>query len=107
MHKSAFVQTTGEAQYADDIAGPTGTLHAALVLSTVAHAKLISLDASHLEEMDGFEAFYCAKDVTGDNKIGAIVKDEEVFASTEIYHVGQVLGVVVAHNHERAVELAR
>lgn len=107
MHKSAFLQTTGEALYVDDMAGPAGTLHAALVLSTVAHAKLLSIDASELEDMDGFEAFFCAKDVTGDNKIGAVVKDEEVFASDEIFHVGQVLGVVVATSHERAVELAR
>lgn len=31
--------------------------------------------------VQGVHGFYCAKDVPGDNNIGDIVHDEEVFAS--------------------------
>ena len=39
-------QVTGEATYVDDIPLPANTLYAAVVLSTRAHAKLLSVDAS-------------------------------------------------------------
>ena len=39
-------QVTGEATYVDDIPLPANTLYAAVVPSTRAHAKLLSVDAS-------------------------------------------------------------
>jgi len=65
---------------------PADGLHAALVMSARAHAALISVDASPAEKCEGFVAFYSAKDIprNGHNEIGAIVKDEEVFATKEV-----------------------
>lgn len=37
---------TGEALYTDDVPLPPGTLHAALVMSSRPHAKLLSVDAA-------------------------------------------------------------
>lgn len=107
MHKSAALQVTGEALYTDDIPTPTGCLYAALVTSTKGHAKLISVDPKPAEACPGFVAFYCAKDVTGDNNIGAILKDEEVFATDEVKFHGAVIGMVVAESHEEAMYAAR
>ena len=39
-------QVTGEALYTDDVPLPPGTLHAALVMSTRPHAKILSIEAS-------------------------------------------------------------
>ena len=45
MHQAAEVQVTGEAQYCDDVPKPAGTLHAALVLSSVPHARILKVRA--------------------------------------------------------------
>lgn len=43
LHRSAYLQTTGEAKYVDDMPSLPGTLHAALVLSTQPHARIKSI----------------------------------------------------------------
>lgn len=106
MHKSAPQQVTGEALYTDDIPVPAGTLQAALVMSTRAHAKLLSIDASAALEMPGVQ-FICASDVTGNNNIGAVVKDEEVFATSEVLCVGAVIGVILADTDDLAQRAAK
>jgi len=78
MHKSGYLQCTGEAKYTDDIDEPTGTLHAALVMSTKAHALLKSVDPSKALELPGVVRYFDHKDIKGSNHIGAVVKDEEV-----------------------------
>jgi xanthine dehydrogenase/oxidase len=103
MHKSARAQVTGEAIYVDDIPLPSNALHAALVTSTRAHARLLSVDTKECEACEGFVAYFSAKDVTGCNMIGAVVKDEEVFVTEFVKHYGAVIGVVVANTHEQAV----
>jgi xanthine dehydrogenase/oxidase len=40
LHRSAYLHTTGEASYTDDIPSMVNTLHAALVLSTEANARI-------------------------------------------------------------------
>jgi xanthine dehydrogenase large subunit len=39
-HDSALKHVTGQALYIDDMPEPAGTLHAALVLSPLAHGRL-------------------------------------------------------------------
>ena len=103
MHKSAPQQVSGEAIYTDDIPLPKGAVHAALVMSSRAHARIISIDSKPAEECTGFVAFFSAKDVTGSNHIGAVIKDEEVFATEFVKHHGAVIGVVIADTHDQAV----
>jgi xanthine dehydrogenase/oxidase len=107
QHKNADAQVTGETQYTDDLPLPSNALHAVLVTSTKCHARLVSVDMSEAELCPGYVAYLSAKDVTGCNKIGAIVKDEEVFVTEEVHHYGAVLGVLLADTHEQAVYAAR
>lgn len=69
---------------------PPSGLHAALVLSTKPHAHIISIDASEAISVAGFEGFFTAKDIPGSNNIGAVIYDEELFASNTVTCVGQV-----------------
>jgi hypothetical protein len=69
---------------------PPNGLHAALVLSRKAHARILSIDDSRAKASPGFAGIFLARDVPGDNKIGAVVKDEEVFATEFATCVGQV-----------------
>ncbi|GMY16295.1 xanthine dehydrogenase 1-like isoform X1 [Fagus crenata] len=107
VHLSARLQVTGEAEYTDDSPLPPNGLHAALVLSRKAHARILSIDDSRAKASPGFAGIFLARDVPGDNKIGAVVKDEEVFATEFATCVGQVIGVVVADTHEKAKLAAR
>ena len=45
-HESAAAQVAGAVTYIDDIPEVKGTLHAAPILSNVAHGKLLGLDAA-------------------------------------------------------------
>ncbi|CAN0876375.1 Xanthine dehydrogenase 1 [Linum grandiflorum] len=102
VHLSARLQVTGEAEYVDDSPMPPNGLHAALVLSRKPHARIVAIDDSKAKSSPGFAGAFFAKDVPGDNHIGAIVHDEEVFATELVTCVGQVIGVVVADTHENA-----
>ena len=52
-HESARAHVAGAATYVDDIAEVKGTLHAAPILSTVAHAKLLGIDATDALRLPG------------------------------------------------------
>ncbi|KAJ8605889.1 hypothetical protein CTAYLR_000597 [Chrysophaeum taylorii] len=96
MHRSALLQASGKASYADDL---PSELHAALVLTTKPHANFkVQVPANVV--------FFGAADVA-DNRIGAVLKDEELFATTKATSTGQPIGVVVAASHKAAVEAAR
>ncbi|KAI3520468.1 hypothetical protein L1887_09906 [Cichorium endivia] len=107
VHMSARLQVTGEAEYTDDTPMPPGGLHAAMILSTKPHARLVSIDDSGARSSPGFAGIFFAKDIPGDNATGPIVEDEQVFASDVVTCVGQVIGVVVADTHENAKLAAR
>lgn len=81
---------TGEAEYIDDMPTPQYTLHAALLLSEKAHARILSIDDSLAKSSPGFISLFLSKDVPGSNKIGVLIQDEEVFASDIVTCVGQV-----------------
>ncbi|BBM98107.1 xanthine dehydrogenase/oxidase [Marchantia polymorpha subsp. ruderalis] len=102
MHLSANLQVTGEAEYVDDVPVPANILHAYLVLSTRPHAKILSVDTKEAEAQPGFEGYFCVKDVPGGNNLGAVVPDEELFATEVVTCVGQVIGIVVADTHQNA-----
>ncbi|KAK7325036.1 hypothetical protein VNO77_29072 [Canavalia gladiata] len=107
IHLSSRLQVTGEAEYADDIPMPPNGLHAAFVLSSKPHARILRIDDSGAISSPGFVGLFLAKDVPGDNKIGPVVADEDLYAVEYITCVGQVIGVVVADTHENAKTAAR
>lgn len=108
-HTSALKQASGEAVYVDDMPRFENELYAGLVLSTRAHAKIISIDESSAMSIDGVERFFCARDMPSldRNKIGCIIHDEEVFAYEKVTCVGQVIGMVVAKDQATAQRAAK
>ncbi|XP_038878581.1 xanthine dehydrogenase 1-like [Benincasa hispida] len=107
VHLSARLQVTGEAEYTDDIPLPPHGLHAALILSKKPHAHMRCIDDLEARKSAGFAGIFLAKDIPADNKIGAVIHDEELFASEFVTCVGQIIGVVVADTHENAKLAAR
>src|SRR5512140_1575639 len=95
-HESARAQVAGAATYIDDIPEVKGTLHAAPILSTVAHGRLKRIDASAALRMPGVRGMLLADDIPGDKILATFTHDEPIFAIDKVEFIGQVLGVVVA-----------
>ncbi|KAL3850115.1 hypothetical protein ACJIZ3_011997 [Penstemon smallii] len=106
VHLSAQLQVSGEAEYTDDVPMPPNSLHAFPILSKKPHARVVSINDVAAKSSPGFAGIFFAKDVPGQNMIGPIIFDEELFASQIVTCVGQVIGVVVADTHENAKQAA-
>uniref|UniRef100_A0A3P8SP05 Xanthine dehydrogenase n=1 Tax=Amphiprion percula TaxID=161767 RepID=A0A3P8SP05_AMPPE len=65
MHLSAMKQATGEAVYCDDVPLYENELYLALITSTKAHARILSVDASAAENSPGVVCCLFAADVPG------------------------------------------
>jgi xanthine dehydrogenase large subunit len=106
-HESARAQVAGSATYVDDVPEVKGTLHAAPILSTMAHGRLLGVDATAALRMEGVKAVVLAADIPGDPHFPTFVHDEPIFAADTVEHVGQVVGVVVAETVMQARRAAR
>ncbi|QHJ00251.1 xanthine dehydrogenase molybdopterin binding subunit [Xylophilus rhododendri] len=106
-HESARAQVSGGATYIDDIPEVRGTLHAAPILSNVAHGRLRGIDAAAALAMPGVVDVVLHHDVSGDKMLAAFAHDEPVFAFDTVQHVGQVVGLVVARSAMQARRAAR
>ncbi|KAJ5899695.1 hypothetical protein N7495_004439 [Penicillium taxi] len=105
-HVSALKQATGEAQYTDDIPVQQNELFACLVLSTKAHAKILSVDISAALDIPGVVDYVDHKDLPNPkaNYWGAPNADERFFAVDEVNTAGQPIGAILANNAKIAEE---
>lgn len=101
-HDSAALHVTGLATYIDDIAVPSGCLHAAPIVSPHAHARLLGVDATAALAMPGLHGVVLAEHLPADNVLATPAMDEPIFAEQHLLHVGQVVGVVLAESHLQA-----
>ncbi len=101
-HRSAYLHTTGEAIYVDDMPSLVNTLHAALVLSTKPNARIKNIDIEAASKVPGFVSFVTYTDVPGSNKPNSVLPDEEVFVSSIAMCIGAVIGVVVCETEQSA-----
>lgn len=108
-HVSAMKQATGEAQYTDDIPVQQNELYGCLVISTKAHAKVISVDATAALEIPGIHDFVTHKDLPNPeaNWWGQPVTDELFFAVDEVTTAGQPIGMILATSPKAAEEGSR
>lgn len=94
----------GTSVFVDDIAELWGTLHAIVVYSEMAHAKLLDIDVSEAKKAEGVVAVLTAKDIPGENQIGGIIPDEVLFAEEKVHFIGQPIALIVANTHFAARE---
>jgi xanthine dehydrogenase large subunit len=106
-HESAVAQVAGAVHYIDDLPEVRGTLHAAPILSTLAHGKLLGVDSTAARAMPGVVGVLLSADIPGDPMLAAFAGDEPVFAMDTVQFVGQVVGVVVAQTAMQARHAAR
>jgi xanthine dehydrogenase large subunit len=106
-HESAALHVLGEATYTDDVPELQGTLHAALGLSSQAHARVKAMDLTAVRAAPGVVAVYTAGDIPGVNDCGPIIHDDPILADALVQYVGQPLFIVVADSHDNARRAAR
>ncbi|MCL2201967.1 MAG: molybdopterin-dependent oxidoreductase, partial [Oscillospiraceae bacterium] len=116
---SALAKVTGLADYGDDVKlqMPESTLHLAVVLSEVPHAKILSIDTSEAEKMPGVVGVLTAKDVKGSNGInvpnftprvrGDGMAQLQIMAANKIRQRGECVALVAAKTEEQAREAAK
>jgi carbon-monoxide dehydrogenase large subunit len=105
---------TGRGTYVEDIARP-GTLHAAIVRSPEAHARITSIDASAAAERQGVVGVFTGEDLDLEGPLpmawvppGVEVKAPEHWplARGKVCHVGQAVAVVVGDDKYAVVDAA-
>jgi xanthine dehydrogenase large subunit len=109
-HESAVRHIDGRAQYVDDLPEVAGTLHAAPILSPLAHGRVRGMDTAAAWAAPGVHALVGSADIPGDHLLANFAHDEAIFADQTVQHVGNVMGLVVADSRHRAryaVQLVR
>ncbi|MFT3812287.1 MAG: xanthine dehydrogenase molybdopterin binding subunit [Acidovorax sp.] len=98
---SAHAQATGDTAYTGDLPEILGTLHAAPILSPVAHGRITRIDTAAALALDGVHGVVLARDVPHD------APDAPVFAHDLVQYAGQVIGLAVADTAAQARRAAR
>lgn len=98
--KEAAGKVTGKAQYAGDHTEP-GLLHAKMVLSPHAHARIVSIDASEALRQPGFRAVVTGQDVQV--RAGSHLEDRPILALDKVRYFGEPVALVVAETEHEAI----
>lgn len=95
--------TLGMRPYVDDMTRP-GMLYGVFKLSDHPRAKVLSMDVSEAEKLEGVARVFTAEDVPGERVIGLIVQDWPIMIKVgeETRYIGDVLAGVVAETEQIA-----
>ncbi|XP_075612393.1 aldehyde oxidase isoform X3 [Balearica regulorum gibbericeps] len=106
MHQSGIKHATGEAVYIDDLPSVDGELFLAVVTSSRAHAKIVSIDTSEALKGPGVFDIVTAQDVPNTNEFYYSSDPEIIFARNKVICVGQIVCAVVADSDVHAKQAA-
>jgi xanthine dehydrogenase large subunit len=108
LKNNDFVKhVSGASQFIDDILTPLDTLYGYVYSSPVAHGKILELNFSEALKSVGVSGVFSAKDIPGENQIGGIVPDENLFAEEIVHFVGHPVAIVVADSYLHAHEASK
>ncbi|MGK7312042.1 MAG: molybdopterin cofactor-binding domain-containing protein [Candidatus Longimicrobiales bacterium M2_2A_002] len=97
-----MAKSTGRAVYTDDIALP-GMLHGRILRSPHAHARILSIDASEAEAMDGVRAVITGRDMPEKYCIIPWTRDEEALCVDKVRFIGDAVAAVAAVDEDTAI----
>jgi CO/xanthine dehydrogenase Mo-binding subunit/aerobic-type carbon monoxide dehydrogenase small subunit (CoxS/CutS family) len=90
-------KVSGKLRYAGDMTMP-GMLHVQVLRSPHPHARIVSIDTSAAEAMDGVEGVVTAADVPGEDGFGVFVNDQPIMAREKVRYVGEAVAAVAAED---------
>jgi len=103
-------KVTGRAEYVHNLSLP-GMLHVKVFRSTIAHGRILGIDTSAAEEVDGVYRVVTGEDIKKIIPVpyyGPAFHDQPILALDKVRHVGEPVAVVLAsdpHVAENAVRL--
>jgi len=95
-HDSAVKHVAGEALYIDDVPEPRDLLHAYVLLSPHAHARITRLDVTAVRAAPGVAAVLTAEDIPGVNDVGPAFPGDPILAPGLVEYHGQAVIAVAA-----------
>ncbi|HUF71013.1 MAG TPA: molybdopterin cofactor-binding domain-containing protein [Longimicrobiales bacterium] len=95
-------KVTGRAVYTDDIALP-GMLHARILRSPHAHARIVTVDASEAESMPGVHAVVTGQDLSEPYCIIPWTRDETALCTDRVRFIGDGVAAVAAVDEDTAI----
>jgi CO/xanthine dehydrogenase Mo-binding subunit len=66
------------------------------------HARILSIDTSAAEQVEGVVAVFTAQDVPGSNRVGTVFQDMPVLCEDKVRYVGDAVAIVAAESDEAA-----
>ena len=90
-------KVSGRLKYAADMKMPD-MLQMQVLRSPHAHARIVSIDTSEAEAMDGVACVITADDVPGKDGFGVFVHDQPIMARGKVRHVGEAVAAVAAED---------
>ncbi len=94
---------TGTTLYGADI-NIEGMLYGKMLWADHPHAKILNIDTSKAEALDGVEKVITARDIPGINQAGLLVRDQPALAWDKVRYIGDPVAVVFAESEELAEE---
>ena len=102
MNQDAILHVRGESRFLDDEPPVGPLLYGAAVVSPLAHGRLVSINSSEAEQIEGVRAVLTHRDIPGANQIGNLIHDEPLLAADAVHFVGQPVALVVAASESAA-----
>ncbi len=90
-------KVSGKLRYAGDMTMP-GMLHVQVLRSPHPHARIVSIDISAAETMEGVEGVITSADVPGEDGFGVFVNDQPIMARDNVRYVGEAVAAVAAED---------
>ena len=90
-------KVSGRLKYAGDMTMP-GMLHVQVLRSQHAHARIVSIDTSAAEAMEGVAGVITSADVPGEDGFGVFVNDQPIMARDKVRYVGEAVAAVAAED---------
>jgi CO/xanthine dehydrogenase Mo-binding subunit/aerobic-type carbon monoxide dehydrogenase small subunit (CoxS/CutS family) len=90
-------KVSGRLKYAGDMTMP-GMLHVQVLRSPHAHARILSIDTSAAEAIEGVEAVITSADVPGEDGFGVFVNDQPIMARGKVRYIAEAVAAVAAQD---------
>jgi len=96
-----FAKATGAHVYPSDFA-LDGMLWLRVLRAGRPHARILSIDTSAAEQVEGVVRLFTAKDVPGTNGVGILLQDMPVLCENKVRYEGDAVAIVAAESDEAA-----
>src|SRR5216683_7070471 len=97
----AVAKVTGATRFADDLAFPR-MLYCKLLRSTQPHARIISIDTTAAQRLDGVQAVLTGRDLPIPSGILPVSQDEHALCPDKVRFIGDPVAAVAATTEETA-----